>query len=63
MNHAISIACSCIFYSNYEKVLRPKRELLDLVCSPSVGEEKAEKSETVSFAVGYMWTPGNINIG
>ena len=39
VNHVISIVCSWIFKSNYEKSLFLTRESLDQVCSPSFGEE------------------------
>ena len=63
VNHAIVVVCSWIFYSNYEQALFLTRESLDLICSPSVGEELVVKLETVFFAVRYMWEPGNLKIG
>ena len=63
VNHAISIVRSCIFGSNYEKALCLKRESLDLICSPSVGEQKVTIFETVFYAVRCMWALGNIKIG
>ena len=63
MNHAISIVRSWIFDSNYEKSLRLKRESLDIICSTSISEEQVVNFETVSFAVRYMWKPGNLKIG
>ena len=40
MNHAISIVGHRIFYSNYKKALCLTQESLDLICSPSIGEEQ-----------------------
>ena len=37
-NHAISVVVNWIFYSNYEKALVLNRALLDMICTPSVGE-------------------------
>ena len=39
MNHAISIVGYWIFYSNYKKALCLTQESLDVICSPSIGEE------------------------
>ena len=38
VNHAISVVGYWIFDSNYEKVIVLNRELLDMICAPSVGE-------------------------
>ena len=62
VNHDISIVCYWIFDFNYEKELRLTRESLDLMCSPSVGEEQVVKFENMFFAVIYMWAPGNPKI-
>ena len=40
VNHAISIVGNWIFDSNYEKALVLNRASLDMICSPSVGEEQ-----------------------
>ena len=63
VNHAISIVHSWIFESNHEKAPRMTRESLDIICSPSVGEEQVVEFETVFFALRYMWAPGNLKIG
>ena len=63
INHAIVIIGYCIFDSNYKQELFLKRESLDLICYPSVGEEQVVKSETVFYDVRYMCSPGNLNIG
>ena len=38
VNHAISIVGHCIFDYNYEKAILTQLSL-DIICSPSVGEE------------------------
>ena len=38
VNHAISIVGNWIFDSNYKKALCLTQELLDLICSPSIGK-------------------------
>ena len=47
VNHAISVVGYWIFDSNHEKALVLNRESLDIICSPSVGEEQVSKFETV----------------
>ena len=42
VNRAIIIEGYWIFESNYEKSLHLTKESLDLICSPSVGEEQVE---------------------
>ena len=39
VNHAISVVGNWIFDSNYEKALVLNRASLDMICTPSVGEE------------------------
>ena len=51
VNHAISVVGNWIFDSNYEKALVLNRESLDLICTPSVGEEQDAIFETVFNAV------------
>ena len=63
MNHVIIIVGYCISESNYKQALFMTREPMDLMCSPSVGEEQVVKFETVFFAVRYMREPGNLKIG
>ena len=62
LNHAISMVGYWIFESNYEQEMFLTRESLDLICSPSVGEEQAVKSETVFLAIRYMWAPYNTKL-
>ena len=63
LNCAISIVLACIFEYNYEKVLGLTKESLDIISSPSIGEEQVAKFETVFYAVRYLWAPGNLKIG
>ena len=63
MNHDISILGYWIFDSNYEKSLCLTRESLDIIFSPSVGEEQVVKFETVFYAVIYLRSPGKPWIG
>ena len=39
LNHSISVVGNWIFESNYEKALVLNRASLDMICTPSVGEE------------------------
>ena len=50
-NHSTSVVGYRIFDSNYEKPLVLNRELLDMICAPSVGEEQVAEFETVFTAV------------
>ena len=63
LSRAISIVGYWIFDYNYEQTLCMKRESLDLIYSPSIGAEQVFGFETVSYAVRYVWSPGNIKIG
>ena len=54
VNHAISVVGNWIFDSNYEKSLVLNRASLDMICAPSVGEEKYDIFETVFTAVRYI---------
>ena len=63
LNHAISIVGYWICDSNYEQELFLTRKSLDLIFSPSAGEQQVVKIETVIFAIRYMWEPENIKIG
>ena len=40
VNHAISVVGNWIFDSNYERALVLNKASLDMICAPSVGEEK-----------------------
>ena len=50
-NNDISVVGYWIFDSNYEKALVLNRELLNIICALSVGEEQFTKFETVFYAV------------
>ena len=63
MNHDISIICYFIFDSDYKKELCLTQESLDIICSPSVGEELVATFQYVFYAVGYSWAPGNLKEG
>ena len=62
VNNDISILGYWIFDSNYEKSLCLTRESLDIIFSPSVGEEQVVKFETVFYAVRCLWSPGNLKM-
>ena len=51
VNNSISVVGYWIFDSDYEKSLVLNRALLDMICAPSVGEEKAAKFELLFTAV------------
>ena len=59
-NYAISIVGHCIFDSNYKKALSFTQKCLDIICSPSVGEEQVTAFRSVFFAVRYIWAPTHI---
>ena len=63
VNHAISIVGYWIFESKYERALHLTREPLDILCYPSVGEEKVVKFEILFYSLGYLCSPGNLNMG
>ena len=54
VNHAISVVGSWIFDSNYERALVLNKESLDMICAPSVGEEKAASFEKVYYSVRFI---------
>ena len=56
VNHAISVVGYWIFDSNYEKALVLNRELLGMICAPSVGEKKFAEFETVFTDVRYIFS-------
>ena len=62
VNPNIRIVRYCIFESNYEKSLYLTQESLDIICSPSIGEEQAATFQSVFYAVGYIWAPIHIKI-
>ena len=54
VNCAIIVVGYRIFDSNYENPLLLHRELLDIICAPSFGEEEFAEFETVFTAVRYI---------
>ena len=54
VNHAISDIRYWMFDSNYNKALVLNRELLNMICSPSVVEEQVAVFETLFTAVRYI---------
>ena len=54
VNHGISVFGYWIFDSNYKKLLVLNRSSVEIICSPSVGEEQSAKFETVFAAVRYI---------
>ena len=63
VNHAINISGYWVFESNYEQELFLTRESLDILFSPSEGEEQVVNFETFVYAVGYMGSPSKLKIG
>ena len=61
VNNAISVVGYWIFDSNYEKALVLDRELLDMICDPSIGEEQVAKFETVFTAARYIRSTFHLN--
>ena len=51
LNRAISVVGYWIFDSHYKKALVLNRELLDMICASSVGEEQVADFGTVFTAV------------
>ena len=51
VNHEITVVGYCIFESKYKRALVLNKESLDMIFSPSVGEEQATEFETVFTAV------------
>ena len=60
VNLDISVVGYWIFYSNYKKALCLTQELLDIICSTSIGEELVATFQSVFYAVRYSWEPGNL---
>ena len=54
VNHAVSVVGYWIFDSNYEKAPVLNRASLYMICAPSLGEEQADKFETLFTAVRYI---------
>ena len=60
VNHAISVVGNWIFDSNYEKALFLNRTSLEIICTPSVVEEKAAIFESVFNAVRYIYSKAQL---
>ena len=63
VNHAISVVGSWIFDSNYERELVLNKESLDMICSPSIGEEQAARFEKVYYAVRFISNEAKLKKG
>ena len=63
VNHAISVVWNWIFDSNYEKALVLNRASLDMICTPSFGEEQDAKFESVFTTVRYIYSRGQLKKG
>ena len=57
LNRDISIVGRWIFDSSYNKSLWLTQESLDLICSPSIGEEQVATFQSVFYAGRYLWAP------
>ena len=63
LNHTISIVGNWIFDSKYKKAICLTQESSDIICSPSVGEEKFAMFRSVFHAVRYIWEPISLKKG
>ena len=55
VNHAIIIVGHWIFDSKYNKVLCLAQAWMDLICSPSVGEELVATFRSIFYTGRYIW--------
>ena len=62
-NYDISIGGHWIFDSNYKRALFLTQNFLDIICSPSVGEEQVANFRSVCYAVGYIWAQIHLKMG
>ena len=60
VNHAISVFGNWIFDSNYEKALVLNMASLDMIFTPSVGEEQDDIFESLFTAVRYIYSRGKL---
>ena len=60
VNHAISVVGYWVLESNYKKSLFLNRTSLDMICAPSIGEDRAAKCETVFTAVRYILSEAHL---
>ena len=63
MNHAISVVGIWIFDSSYEIALVLNKASLDMICTPSVGEEQAAIFEKVYYDVRYIFNKAKLKKG
>ena len=63
VDNAISVVGYWIFDSNHKKALCLTQELLDIICSPSIGEELVPTFRSVFYAVRYSWAPIHLKKG
>ena len=60
VNRAISVVGYWIFDLNCKKALVLNRELLDMICAPSFGEEQVAVFETVFTEVRYILSDAHL---
>ena len=60
VNSVISVLGYWIFDWNYEKALVLNRELLDMICEQSVGEEQVTRFEKWFTAVRYICSDAHL---
>ena len=60
VNHDISVVGSWIFDSNYERALVLNKASLDMICSPSAGEEQTARFDKVYYAIRYILNEAKI---
>ena len=60
VNHAISVVGNWIFDSNYEKALVLNRASLNMICTPSVGEEQDAIFESLFTSVRHIYSQGKL---
>ena len=63
LNCAISVVGYWISHYNYKKALFFTQELLDIICSTSIGEELVAMFGSIFYAFRYSWAPVNLRKG
>ena len=61
--HVISDVGYWIFDSNYERALVLNRKSLDMICAPSVGEERVAVFATVFTDIRYICSAAHLKKG
>ena len=61
VNHAISVVGYWIFDPNYNRALVLNIESLDMICTPSVGEEQVYVFETFFTNLIYICSTAHLN--